>query len=1626
LSGNTPTATKDAFTIYQDTTVSTSDAPVTFITFKSDPGDYIGQGVQETFVPANGTFSASMLYTSITRISFSNASEWWDLEFAPATGITLSPGTYTGAQRAAFRSNAPGLDISGDGRGSNTLTGNFTVRDAVYDATPKPISFAADFEQHSEGATPALRGTVMYNEKLVTPVLQNDTDPNGLTMSASLVAGPQHGSLTLNPDGTFSYAPAAGYSGTDSFTYQATDANGPSNVATVTFTILPHNHAPSFTKGADQTVNEDSGAQSVANWATNPSPGPASESSQTVSYITTNNNNSLFSVQPTVSAAGTLTYALATNAFGSAVVSVSAQDNGGTVDMGVDTSAPQTFTITVNPINDAPSFTKGANAVALPGAAAQTVTNWATNISAGPNESTQTVSFTVTNDNNALFSIQPAISANGTLTFTPSQTTGVATVTVVAKDNGGTANGGVDTSAPQTFTIVIGAAVSNDDTFSIYEDKTVSTSDAPITQLDFNSDPGDWVGGGVNKTWTTANGTFSASMLYTSITQISFNGSSDWWTLDFAPATGITLSPGIYTGAQRAAFRSNAPGLDISGDGRGSNTLTGNFTVLGAVYDATPKPISFAANFEQHSEGATPALRGTILYNYKLVTPLLQNDTVPNGVNVTAALVGGPQHGALTLNPDGTFSYTPAANFVGTDTFTYRATDGVNFGNVATVTLNVLPVNDPPSFTKGADQIVNEDAAAQSIVGWASNVSAGPADESTQTVSFTVSNTNSSLFSAQPAISSNGTLTYKPAANAFGSAVVTVTAKDNGGTMDGGVDTSAAQTFNITVNSVNDAPSFTKGANQTVLEDSGAKSVTNWATAISKGPSNESAQTVNFIVSNDNNGLFTVQPAISSIGTLTYTLAANAYGTANVTVQIHDNGGTANGGVDTSVAQTFTINVTAVNDAPSFTKGSNQVVLEDAGLQTVPSWVAAMSAGPPNESTQALSFIVSNSNNALFSLQPALASNGTLTFAPAPNANGSATVTVQIHDDGGTANGGVDTSAAQTFTINVTAVNDVPAFVIGPSQTIKQGAGLQTLPGWATAISPGPSDESNQTLSFVVTNDNPALFAVQPTIASDGTLTYRALDTAFGDANVTVRLHDSGGTANGGQDTSAPQMMTLSIGRIDLSVGVSDSRSTARTGDSITYSITYRNTSPLHLAATGVNLTENVPAGTTYSGGTSGWTQTGPGVYQLSIGTVADGGSGVATFTVSVNTPALASLMQIVNNVTISDDGANGDDLNVLNNAATDSDVVQGSTDLNVTVNDSGVSAVPGGGIIYTLSYSNRGERGATGVVLTETLPANTSFDRANSDIGWVQAAPGSNVYRYTVPGPVEVGAAPGAVKFAAVVSSNLPAAVTGIIDSASISDDGTHGAELNPKDNAASITTVTAVQGTAGNDWFRVRASANNSATVYNVTGSAARPVETPIRIFGPDARIVVYGGAGDDKIEVVGTLTRDVYFYGGAGNDSLSGGNGNDVLVGGDGNDTLVGNLGSDILIGGAGNDTLVGGVVGAATTDQNILIGDSTVYDGNDAAIVALQKFWSQVTPGNFSSIAAALDAGVTVGGTSVRLNRNVAHTIIADRAADRVFATLGQQLLWLDTTVPASQQDMIVGRKTTGPFIDRLLS
>ncbi|HEY3595029.1 MAG TPA: Ig-like domain-containing protein, partial [Polyangiaceae bacterium] len=87
---------------------------------------------------------------------------------------------------------------------------------------------------------------------------------------------------------------------------------------------------------------------------------------------------------------------------------------------------------------------------------------------------------------------------------------------------------------------------------------------------------------------------------------------------------------------------------------------------------------------------------------------VLANDSDPDGDALTAVLASGPAHGALTLNSDGSFSYTPDANFNGTDSFSYKANDGTVDSNLTTVTINVNPVNDPPQ-TQNDVYSTNED-----------------------------------------------------------------------------------------------------------------------------------------------------------------------------------------------------------------------------------------------------------------------------------------------------------------------------------------------------------------------------------------------------------------------------------------------------------------------------------------------------------------------------------------------------------------------------------------------------------------------------------------------------------------------------------------------------------------------------------------------------------------------------------------------------------------------------------------------------------------------------------------------------------------------------------------------------
>ena len=179
---------------------------------------------------------------------------------------------------------------------------------------------------------------------------------------------------------------------------------------------------------------------------------------------------------------------------------------------------------------------------------AQRVAGWATNIAAGPpNESTQTVNFVVSNDHNALFSVQPAIDASGALTYTPaSNAYGVAKVTVQLHDNGGTANGGVDTGPAQTFTITLNDPPAVSDTSYVTNENTpLSVGAQGATSLFLQSQLGDYVGAGDTGTFTPSTGGFTVSSNFDNGVSFSYSDQSPyvWWRGDFAAAITRQVRP---------------------------------------------------------------------------------------------------------------------------------------------------------------------------------------------------------------------------------------------------------------------------------------------------------------------------------------------------------------------------------------------------------------------------------------------------------------------------------------------------------------------------------------------------------------------------------------------------------------------------------------------------------------------------------------------------------------------------------------------------------------------------------------------------------------------------------------------------------------------------------------------------------------------------------------------------------------------------------------------------------------------------------------------------------------------------------------------------------------------------
>ncbi len=196
---------------------------------------------------------------------------------------------------------------------------------------------------------------------------------------------------------------------------------------------------------------------------------------------------------------------------------------------------------------------------------------------------------------------------------------------------------------------------------------------------------------------------------------------------------------------------------------------------------------------------------------------------------------------------------------------------------------------------------------------------------------------------------------------------------------------------------------------------------------------------------------------------------------------------------------------------------------------------------------------------------------------------------------------------------------------------------------------------------------------------------------------------------------------------------------------------------------------------------------------------------------------------------------------------------------------------------------------------------------------------------------------------------------------------------------------TALAVGGTTGNDTIVFHPVGNKGDIGVIING-------VDQGTFHPTGRLIAFGQAGDDDIQVAGSINNAAWLYGGDGNDRLKGGAGNNVLLGGGGNDTLIGGKGRNVLIGGAGSDQLVAG------PGDDILIGGSTVWDANDAALCAIMDEWSRTDADYGTRIADLRAAGLL---TST--------TVLDDGAVDTLTGGAGMDWFW------AGVADVLNGRR-----------
>jgi VCBS repeat-containing protein len=515
----------------------------------------------------------------------------------------------------------------------------------------------------------------------------------------------------------------------------------------------------------------------------------------------------------------------------------------------------------------------------------------------------------------------------------------------------------------------------------------------------------------------------------------------------------------------------------VTASGNGSVAITGGGTGLSYTPNANfhgPDSFTYTISDGNSTDSATVSVTVSPVND----APLAQNDSystnedTPLAVNASsgllsndadidnhilaAVLVNGPANGALSLNPDGSFTYTPNGNFFGTDSFSYKASDGQADSNVATVSISVNAVNDAPDAVE--DEVTTEEDTPVNVPVLVNDTDS---DNETLTVNSVSQGTNSIVV-----INPDSTVTYTPHANFHGVDSFSYTISDS----NGGSDTT---TVEVTVTPVNDQP---------VAVDDAANTDEDTAVQINVRANDtdvDGSDTLSIInVAQGASGTVVINPD----GTVTYTPNANFHGSDNFTYTIDD----GNSGSGTA---TVNVSIAAVNDAPDAVNDP-ATVLEDSGANAI-NVLANDSFAPDTDETLSVTAVTQGASGSVV-----ITGGGTgISYIPNGNFNGTDTFDYTISDG----NGGTDTA---TVSITANAVNDAPAAVNDSYSTNEDSPLVVGAPG----VLANDSDVDGDALTAALVSE-PANGIL--TLNPNGSFTYTPAANFFGSDSFTYKAGDS-------------------------------------------------------------------------------------------------------------------------------------------------------------------------------------------------------------------------------------------------------------------------------------------------------------------------------------------------------------------------------------------------------------------------------------------------------------------------------------------------------------------------------------